>query len=93
MNIFLLSAGIILASFGFAALGLSQAQHWRAVRRESTSGAPGWLRPAGWVLVAASGVPPVIRDGVAFGGLLWIGLLSVAAVCIVAIRVWRAKIS
>lgn len=91
MNIFLLFAGVLLASLGFAALGLSQAQHWQTVRRAPASQPPGWLRLAGWALVAASSVPPMLRDGVAFGTLLWIGLLSMAAVGIVAVRAWSAK--
>lgn len=91
MNIFLLSAGILLASLGFAALGLSQMQHWRVALRDPASGPPAWVRPAGWVLLASSAVPPMIRDGAAFGTLLWFGLLSVAAVGIVAVRAWRAN--
>lgn len=93
MNIVLLSAGFLLATLGFAALGSSQVQHWRMVRREPASRPPAWLRPAGWVLVVASGAPPILRDGVAFGTLLWIALLSMAAVGVTAVRAWRAKAS
>lgn len=92
MKMLLLSIGVLLASLGFAALGLSQVQHWRTVRRDLGAQPPRLLRPAGWILIGASSVPPLLSDGIAFGTLLWTGLLSVAAICVVAINVWRTKI-
>lgn len=85
MSIFYLLIAIFIASLGFAALGLSQTQHWRRIPRDKATKPPAWLRPTGWVLVFVSYVPAMLCDGVAFGALLWVGLLSMAAICVVVI--------
>lgn len=85
MMIFAIAGGLLVALLGFAALGLSQIQHWRVIGRQRTTMPPAWLRPTGWVLVGVSCIPPLLFEGVAFGALLWIGLLSMAAICVVTI--------
>lgn len=87
----LLLAAIVIGTSGFGALALSQDTHWKTVRRWPASRPPRWLRTAGWALVGISAVPLLLRDGMAFGLLLWIGALSMSAVCIVAFTTWRAK--
>lgn len=58
---------------GFAALALSQNKHWAAVTSEHTCPdiTARALRTFGWIALATSVVPSVLRDGYAFGLLLW----------------------
>lgn len=69
---------------GFMCLALSQAKHW--TRMIETSRCPPHvvrgLRIMGWLLLAATLVLSVSRDGVSFGALLWSCLISVAAIAV-----------
>lgn len=77
-----------LASIGFALLALSQKQHWLLLRLAKAQ-PPIVLRPLGWVICALSLIPAIVRDGVAFGLILWITLLSLAAATVVSWLAWR----
>lgn len=69
-----------LAYFGFALFALSQKQHrtWAGLPDRIAA-----FRCAGAALLAASVVPAVMRDGVAFGVLVWIGTLTLSACAVV----------
>lgn len=77
-------AALTLAIFGFAALALSMHKHHRDV-----FGAPPTharrlpLRVAGWVLLGLSFAPCIAQAGWAIGIVLWLGLLTAAALAIV----------
>lgn len=65
---------VVLAQwFGFGALALSQNKHWKTVMQMQTCPyvTSRALRGLGAVLLATSFILLVIRDGVAFGVLLW----------------------
>lgn len=74
MSRFILLMGILVTLWtGFAALALSQTKHWQAV----TLAGPcppqtsRMLKLIGWVMLAASLILTLMRDGVSFGLLLW----------------------
>lgn len=89
----LLIAAAGAAYLGFALFALSQTRHWQHV----TAGAPVQaprkraLRIAGSLALAVSLACACRRDGPAFGALLWLLLLSVAAPLLVFTLSWRAQ--
>ncbi len=90
----LLFVGLILALHaGFALMALSQDRHRRTLgvatplsRRRALV-----LRIAGGTLIALGLLMALWRDGPGFGPLLWITLLSVAALAVTAIVTWRPR--
>lgn len=92
----MLDALLLLATGGIAALGFgllafSQKQHWLLLRPRSLTRSPGWFRPAGWVLLGFAAIPALVRDGLAFGFLLWAGLLTFSAIVAVGFTHWLGK--
>lgn len=87
----LLFAACTIATLGFALLAFSQKQHWLLLRPHTSTRPPAWFRPAGWVLLGLAAVPVLIRDGLAFGLLLWTGLLTLSAVLVVGAAVGLGK--
>lgn len=75
----------ILAASGFAMIAVSQPQHRKLLRLPFTFRSPLRLRSAGGILIALSAVPAVMHDGWAFGLVLWVMMLSVAAFLVVAV--------
>lgn len=89
----LLLASCAIATLGFALLASSQKQHWLLLRPHTSTRPPAWFRPAGWVLLGLAAVPALIRDGLAFGLLLWTGLLTLSAILVVGAAVGLIKLS
>lgn len=85
---FLLLATLALSMAGFAMIALSQRRRRRLIRPSGPDAPVIAMRLVGSLLIAASIVPVVLRDGLAFGLLIWTTLLSVAAVLVV---IWLAK--
>lgn len=78
---------------GFALLALSQVRHWRRLVemepisfRETVV-----LRGTGLLLIAVSLGLSVYRDGPSFGSLLWMVLVSCAALSVAFTLSWRAQ--
>ena len=68
---------------GFAALALSMHKHHRDVFGTApTRGRTLALQGAGWLLLTASVWPCVAHSGWSIGLVLWIGLLTVAALTV-----------
>lgn len=86
----LLALTWLLSTFGFAAIAFSQKQHWTAWRGVQSSAAPWVLRPAGWSLLGLSLIPAIMRDGLAFGLLFWLVMLSLSAGSVVSLIAIRA---
>lgn len=88
----LLVALALVSYFGFALLALSQDRHWLRAGGEPTCPArlvtP--LRGAGYGLLLAAWGLAMLRDGPSFGTLLWVTMLTVAALGVVATLAWRA---
>ena len=91
-EVLLLFAVFAAAYFGFAALAMSQDRHWHHIgggrhcpRRTSMM-----LRFVGWALLLAALVLALVRDGAAFGSLLWVTVITVGALLVVATLSWRA---
>ena len=89
----LLLAVFAAAYLGFAALAMSQDRHWHHLggsrhcpRRTSIV-----LRVVGWALLLAALLLALVRDGAAFGSLLWITVITVGALLVVATLSWRAR--
>lgn len=73
-------AALALALASFALLALSMDRHQRDALGRRLDGTPSrWLRGAGWVLLAASAVPPVAGQGWGMGLVQWLGALTPAA--------------
>jgi hypothetical protein len=90
---FLLLAVFACAYLGFAALAVSQDRHWHHIGggRHCPRRACAVLRSLGWLLLLASLVLALLRDGAGFGSLLWATLITVGALCVVATLSWRAR--
>lgn len=89
----LLIALPMCAYLGFALLALSQARNWSVAMgarpfRPATVPA---LRAGGSVLLVMSLMVALLRDGPAFGAILWVVMLAVAGLLVVATLAWRRK--
>lgn len=87
----LLAATWGFASLGFAALAFGQMQHWQLQRLLAGDRPPPWLRPIGGGLLIVSMIPAVLRDGIAFGLLLWSGMLMISGLAVVAYLARRRR--
>lgn len=88
-----LLVGLTLASYlGFVLLALSQDRHWERAggERHCPSRLVLPLRALGYVLLLASLVLALLRDGPGFGSLVWATMLSVGAVAVTCTLTWRA---
>ena len=85
-------AALLLALAGFAALALSMHRH----HRDLFGGPPSrWrvvaLRSVGWALLGLSLAACSLESGWAVGPLLWIGLLTLAALVVVLTLTYRPR--
>lgn len=87
----LLLATCITAAIGFALMAASQKQHWPLLPLSRRPAAPAWLRPAGWLLVFLAIIPAIVRDGLAFGLLVWSGMITMSAALVVVGLALRAR--
>lgn len=80
-----------LALAGFTGLCLAMERHHEQVfgSRRIPSGRGRRLRWAGWLLLAASLLPPVLAQGWGFGLVSWAGLLTAAALLLVLLLAYR----
>lgn len=87
MNAMLLLGALLAALLGCALLALSQRRHWRAVTRSQSE--PG-RRPQrlGSLLLMASIVLTILRDGVSFAALFSPLLIGFAALVIAILLTW-----
>ncbi len=86
--------GVFAASYaGFAALAISLDRHWYDLGggRECPVRTVWLLRIVGYGLLAAALAVALIRDGAAFGSLLWATMITIGAVAVVATLSWRAR--
>lgn len=87
MNTALLIGAILAATLGSAMLALSQQRHWKAVTGLTTP-AGKLPRRLGWLLLAASLVLVILRDGASFGVLFWPMLVGLGALLTAAALTW-----
>lgn len=73
----------LCAAAGFGLLALGQKQNWALLGRRRQS-PPAWLPWPGLLLLGAAAWPAIVRDGPAFGLLLWILILTISAITVVA---------
>lgn len=87
----LLLAGFAASWLGFALLASSQAQHRKAIAVTRLPSAQQRLiqRGAGGLLLLFALVPTYLRDGPSFGVVLWLLLLSLAAMTLALMLAWR----
>ncbi len=78
----LLFATGALAALGLGLIAISQKQHRRLA--PAFGARPAVLRIAGAVLVGIAAWPAVLRDGPAFGLLVWVTMLTFSALAVVA---------
>jgi hypothetical protein len=89
-----LLAALLLAGYGgFALLALSQDRHWHHLggARRCPVALATLLRGAGAILLAAALALALLRDGAAFGALLWTTALSLCAFAVVCTLTWRPQ--
>lgn len=84
-NSLLLVLSFLSCLLGFAAIALSQKRHWCHVMQQTS--APGHytkraLRYAGAFFLGMGMLIAFVRDGFAFGTVLWTLELSLAAICV-----------
>ena len=86
----LLVAIVILSYSAFVTLALSQARPWRAVVVDKRQ-VPrrGLLRAAGAALLALTFLLTLLREGSAFGVLLWPLILAATAMAVTFTLTWR----
>ena len=88
----LLIALALVSYLGFALLALSQDRHW--LRAGGKQPCPARLvmamRAVGYGLLLAALGLALLRDGPSFGSLLWVAMLTAAALGVVATLAWRA---
>jgi len=89
----LLLAVFLSAYTGFACFALSQLRHWRAVigGPPPRRGVVLALRSLGSMLLGASLVLALLRDGPSFGSLLFATSLSLAAMAVAFTLAWGSK--
>ena len=87
----LLIGAVGAAYLGFALLALSQDKHWRSVTSAvaCTPVRAAVLRALGGLMLAAALSLALLRDGPSFGALLWVTVLSAAAVAVAFTLAWR----
>ena len=77
---------------GFLLLALSQQEHWKAIFGRIADRKPRWLRWAGGIPLGLSLLVALYRDGPAFGAILWVVVLIIAASAAVATLTWHAPL-
>lgn len=90
MSAVLLSAALLAAVLGSVMLALSQRRHWQAVTGSPLSaGRP--PRRLGSLLLAASFVLTILRDGASFGALSWPMLAGFSALFTAMLLAWAPQ--
>lgn len=80
----------MLTIVGFAALALSMPRHYRDILgRVPKSRVERAMRWAGWSLLGAGLSAAVASSGLAFGIILWAGLVTVAALFVAIMLAYR----
>ena len=77
---------------GFLLLALSQRQHWKAVIGTSRTVSRGGCAGRAASCSALSLVTALYRDGFAFGAILWVVVLMIAAGAAVATLTWQTPL-
>lgn len=88
----LLAVLALLCSYlGFALLALSQERHWCAVCGMGVDAQtpPAWRAITGLILQGVALLLLVCAQGPSFGGLLWMVMVSVAAIAVAFTLAWR----
>lgn len=87
----LLLAACLASYGGFACLALAMPEHWQQMAGKlERAAAPRWLRRAGLCLLGVAYGLCVWRDGASFGSLLWLVLISAAAIAVAFTLTWRS---
>lgn len=94
MSALLLFAAGLASYSAFACLALAMPRHWAAASGQAVALAPHrtWLRLGGFVLLGFTYALCVYRDGPGFGSLLWLLLISAAAVAVALTLAWRPRL-
>lgn len=88
----LIALSLCLSVWGWAALALAMGRHHAALMRSGRRQV--MLRAAGVLALAASLVCAVVSNGWPVGTLLWIGLMTLAALAVIgALAGWSARLS
>jgi len=89
-----LFASFICAYIGFCCWALSQTQHWRAVvgGRLPPENIVKLQRFLGAVMVTVSFIFALSSEGLSFGALVWVLILSVAATTVAFTLIWSPRL-
>lgn len=81
------------AYIGFALFALSQPRHWHAVtgERSPSRARTLWQRAFGTGLLSGSLLLVLLAEGPAFGSLLWVLFIGIAAAGVALTLSWRAR--
>lgn len=94
MPALLLIAASLASYGGFACLALAMPCHWAEVSGQGIDVAPlrRWLRPLGFSMLGIAYALCVYRDGPSFGSLLWVVLISAAAIAVALTLTWQPRL-
>ncbi len=94
MPALLLIAASLASYGGFACLALAMPNHWAEAsgQRGDVASNRRWLRSVGFFMVGVAYVLCVYRDGLSFGSVLWVVLISAAAIAVALTLTWRPRL-
>ncbi|MEM6638941.1 MAG: DUF3325 domain-containing protein [Pseudomonadota bacterium] len=80
---------LLTSAVGLSLLALSQASHWYRVNKSHTR-RPG-VRAVGWVLIGASFIVCIARDGVSLAMLIWPMVTATVSVAVALLLAFRPR--
>lgn len=92
--VLLLMLAALASYLGFACLALAMPRHWAQAggRRVDAVSHRRRLRACGFALLGIAYLLLVYRDGPSFGSVLWVVLLSGAAIAVALTLAWRPQV-
>lgn len=94
MPVLLLLAAALAAYGAFVCLALSMPRHWAAASGQQLTVVPyrRCLRAGGSALLGVTYALCVGRDGPSFGAVLWVVLISIAALAVAFTLAWQPRL-
>lgn len=83
MDAMLFAVTFAVSALGFAAIAFAQKQHRPLLPYAASVPPPAWLRLTGCIFLGVAGTLAVYLHGLAFGLLLWTGILTLSALAVI----------
>ena len=94
MSALLLLAAGLAGYVALACLALAMPRHWTEATGQIVAFVPQrkWLRPCGFTLLGLSYTLCGYRDGLGFGSVLWVLLITAAGIAVALTLAWRPRL-